>query len=108
MSSSLGEFEQLVLLALMRLGDGAYGASIEREIEERASRPVSLAAVYTTLMRMEQKGFVESRIGDPSPQRGGRRKKLYRILPSGQRELATSLAALRRMTKGLTPRLELR
>src|SRR5678815_3500532 len=99
MSSSLGEFEQLVLLALMRLGDGAYGASIEREIEEHADRQVSLAAVYTTLMRMEQKGLVESRIGDPSPQRGGRRKKLYRILPSGQRELATSLAALRRMTK---------
>jgi PadR family transcriptional regulator, regulatory protein PadR len=108
MSSSLGEFEQLVLLALMRLGDDGYGASVEREIEERAGRAVSLAAVYTTLMRMEQKGLVESRMGDPSPQRGGRRKKLYRILPSGQRELATSLAALRRMTKGLTPRLELR
>ena len=107
MSAPLGEFEQLVLLALVRLEGDAYGAAIQREIEERTGRAVSLGAVYTTLLRVEQKGYVDASLGEPTPQRGGRRKKIYRLLPAGQRELAGSLAALRRMTRGLTPRLEL-
>jgi DNA-binding PadR family transcriptional regulator len=103
----LGEFEQLVLLALVRLGAEAYGVSIRDEIEREAGRDVALGAVYTTLFRLENKGLISSRLGEPSPQRGGRRKKYYRTEALGRRELAASLRALRRMTRGLTPGLEL-
>jgi DNA-binding PadR family transcriptional regulator len=103
----LGEFEQLVLLALVRLGSEAYGVAIRDEIEREAGRDVTLGAVYTTLLRLENKRLVSPRLGDPSPQRGGRRKKFYRPEAAGRRELAASLRALRRMTRGLTPGLEL-
>ena len=107
MANGLGEFEQLVLLALIRLGPEAYGVAIRDEIEQRTGRSVALGAVYTTLLRLEDKRLVATRLGDPTPQRGGRRKKYYRPLAAGRRELATSLDALRRMTRGLTPGLEL-
>lgn len=107
MAQGLGEFEQLILLAMMRLGDEAYGVAIRDEIEREAGREVTLGAVYTTLLRLEDKRLVTSRLGDPTPQRGGRRKKYYRPLAAGQRELAASIKALRRMTRGLTPGLEL-
>jgi PadR family transcriptional regulator PadR len=107
MAHGLGEFEQLVLLALLRLGPEAYGVAIRDEIEKRTGRSVALGAVYTTLLRLEDKGFVATRLGDPTPQRGGRRKKYYRPLAAGRRELATSIDALRRMTRGLTPGFEL-
>jgi len=68
----LGEFEQVVLLALVRLGDGAYGLRIRREIETRTSREVSIGAVYATLDRLESQGLVLSSLGDPTPERGGR------------------------------------
>jgi DNA-binding PadR family transcriptional regulator len=103
----LGEFEQLVLLALMRLQPEAYGVSIRDEIERRTGRSVTLGSVYTTLLRLEEKRFVTTRLGEPTPQRGGRRKKFYRPLAAGRRELAASLDALRSMTRGLTPGLEL-
>ena len=67
----LGEFEQLLLIALVRLGPDAYGATIRREIESRTARRLSISAVYTTLERLEQKGLVRSWIGDPTPQRAG-------------------------------------
>ena len=108
MATGLGEFEQLVLLALMRLEPEAYGVAIRDEIEERTGRNVALGAVYTTLLRLEDKGFVATRLGDPTPQRGGRRKKYYRPLAAGRRELAASLDSLRNMTRGLTPGIELR
>lgn len=107
MAQGLGEFEQLVLLALLRLGDEAYGVAIRDDIEKETRRDVTLGAVYTTLLRLEEKRFVASRLGDPTPQRGGRRKKFYRPLAAGRRELAASIGALRRMTRGLTPGLEL-
>ena len=107
MANGLGEFEQLVLLALVRLGPEAYGVAIRDEIEEQTGRNVALGAVYTTLLRLEDKGLVATRLGDPTPQRGGRRKKFYRPLAAGRRELAASLDALRNMTRGLTPGLEL-
>ncbi len=107
MAQGLGEFEQLVLLALLRLGDDAYGVAIRDEIEKETRRDVTLGAVYTTLLRLEEKRFVVSRLGEPTPQRGGRRKKFYRPLAAGRRELAASISALRRMTRGLTPGLEL-
>jgi PadR family transcriptional regulator, regulatory protein PadR len=97
----LGEFEQLVLLALLRQGSDAYGVSLSEEISERTRREVSLGAVYKALDRLEQKGFVASRVGEPTALRGGRRKKHYRLLAPGQRALKQSLAALHRMTDGL-------
>lgn len=107
MAQGLGEFEQLVLLALVRLGTEAYGVSIRDEIEQRARRDVALGAVYTTLLRLENKGLAASRLGDPTPERGGRRKKFYRPTAAGQRALRASLEALRGMTRGLTPGMEL-
>jgi DNA-binding PadR family transcriptional regulator len=97
----LGEFEQLVLLALARQGSEAYGVSLTEDIAQRTGRDVSIGAVYKTLERLEDKGLIGSRIGDPTPERGGRRKKHYRLLAAGQHALKHSLSALRRMTEGL-------
>jgi PadR family transcriptional regulator PadR len=102
----LGEFEQLVLLALVRLGPEAYGASVALEIEQQTERPVSVSAVHATLDRLEEKGFVRSRLGDPTPQRGGKRKRHYLVQPIGVRTLQSSLRALKRMTDGLDDLLE--
>jgi DNA-binding PadR family transcriptional regulator len=103
---SLGEFEQLVLLALVRLRDHAYGVSVHTELMRRARREVTIAAVYKTLERLEDKGLIASTIGPPTAERGGRRKKFFRIQPAGQRALAQALASLRRMTDGLAPELD--
>ena len=97
----LGEFEQLVLLALARQGSEGYGVSVYDDIASRTGRDVSLGAVYKTLERLEDKGLVAARIGDPTPERGGRRKKHFRLLAAGERALKQSLAALRSMTAGL-------
>lgn len=107
MPTFLGEMEQLVLLAILRLGDDAFGVTVQRELEDRTRRDVSLGSVYKTLIRLEEKGLITSYVGDPTPQRGGRRKRFYRMAAEGQRELRDSLDTLRRMTKGLTPHLEL-
>jgi DNA-binding PadR family transcriptional regulator len=100
----LGEFEQLVLLALIRLGDDAYGMAVRRELEARAERDVSIGAVYATLDRLESKGLVRSRIGDPSADRGGRAKRCFIITGAGARALERSQQALRQMLDGLPPR----
>ena len=97
----LGEFEQLVLLALLRLGRDAYGASVTLEIEAQSGRVVSVAAVHTTLDRLEHKRLTRSRLGEPTPQRGGKRKRHYEVTPAGVRALQHSMRALRRMAKGL-------
>lgn len=102
----LGEFEQLVLIALVRLGDTAYGATIRREIVARAGRPVAISAVYTTLERLEQKGLVRSWIGEPTPQRGGRRRKHFELLPAGARALKLAYEAFTGMTAGVEHRLK--
>jgi DNA-binding PadR family transcriptional regulator len=101
MDSPLGEFEQLVILALLRLRDRAYGVSVADEIVARTGREVSLGAVYKTLDRLEHKGFVTSALGEPTPERGGRRKKFFAIAPAGEDAVRHSLRALRRMTAGL-------
>jgi len=103
---SLGDFEQLILLALVRLGDTAYGVSIHDEIVRRARRDVTIAAVYKTLERLEDKGLIASTIGEPTAERGGRRKKFFRLQPAGRRALRHALASLRRMTDGLAPDLD--
>ena len=103
----LGEFEQLILLALVRLGQEAYGVSVCDEIVRRTGRDVSLGAVYKTLDRLEDKGLVTSRVGEPTPERGGRRKKHFRPLAPGLRALKTSIGTLRQMTAGLDPELKI-
>src|SRR5262247_3136683 len=105
MSSALGDFEQLVLLALVRLGPGAYGATIRREIEDRTGRELGISAVYTTLQRLEQKGFVRLRHGEPVPERGGRRRKHVELLPAGARALKAACDAFQSMTAGVERRL---
>jgi DNA-binding PadR family transcriptional regulator len=100
-SAPLGEFEQIVLIALLRLGPDAYGASIAREIEARTGRDLAMAAVYVTLTRLEAKGLVRSRVGDPTPHRGGRRRKHFAILPPGRRAVAHACRSLAQMVEGL-------
>jgi PadR family transcriptional regulator PadR len=97
----IGEFEQLVLLAVMRLGDSAYGVPIQREIEERAGRRVTVGALYATLDRLEGKRLLHSWFADPTPQRGGRSKRYFQLLPAGIEALAESKAAYERMWKGV-------
>jgi DNA-binding PadR family transcriptional regulator len=104
----LGEFEQITLLALLRLEPDAYGASMQREIEARTGRPVLLSAVYTTLDRLERKGLVRSWIGEPTPERGGRRKKFYRLEPVGAEAVTSALRVVRLLTLGIERRLAAR
>ena len=98
---SLGDFEQLVLLAILRLRDDAYGIRIRDEIEERGGRTASLGAIYTALDRLERKKFVSSWIGGATAERGGRAKRYFQIEAAGQIALKDSLAASRRMSAGL-------
>jgi PadR family transcriptional regulator PadR len=97
----LGEFEQLVLLAILRLNDDAYGMRIRREIEDRAGRSTSIGALYLTLERLEQKGFVQSQLGDATQERGGRAKRFFSINPSGKEMLRDSIRAVQSMSRGL-------
>jgi PadR family transcriptional regulator, regulatory protein PadR len=97
----LGEFEQVVLLALARLGEPAYGAAIHAEILSRTGRDVSIPAVYVTLKRMERKGLVASQV-TRSP-KGGRATRNYRIVPAGEEALAQSRYVLERLWEGVGP-----
>lgn len=101
----LGEFEQLVLLAVMRLEDEAYGATIRRLIEESTGRHISIGAIYTTLERLHGKGYVTSRVGEPTRERGGRRRKIYALHRVGHLALARAYASWTNMTRGLKPKL---
>jgi DNA-binding PadR family transcriptional regulator len=105
-ASVLGEFEQLVLLALLRLGNGAYGASIRREIRERTKRDVPIGSVYVTLARLERKEMVVSYVGMPSNERGGRRRKHYLMNDPGQRALGRAYRALKAMAQGFEAELD--
>ena len=98
---ALSEIEQLVLLALARLNDDAYGVTIRREIEVRGRRPVSIAGVYSCLERMEQRGLVESWLTEPTPERGGRAKKHFRLTAAGVESLVQARQRLDRMWAGL-------
>jgi DNA-binding PadR family transcriptional regulator len=106
----LGDFEQLVLLGVLRLElqDSAYGAAIRQEIHGRSGRDVSINAVYTTLDRLEGKGLLKSWVGDPTPQRGGRRRKFYALQPAGVAALRQAYRAFTAMADGLQSRLELK
>jgi DNA-binding PadR family transcriptional regulator len=102
----LGDFEQLVLLGVLRLEDDAYGAAIRQEIHARSGRDVSINAVYTTLDRLEDKGFLRSWTGEPTPQRGGRRRKFYTLTASGIAALKQAYRAFTAMADGLERRLD--
>jgi DNA-binding PadR family transcriptional regulator len=97
----LGEFEHLIVLALLRLEDRAYGVTVRQEIELRTKREVSIGAVYATLDRLETKGYVKSRLGDPTPERGGRSKRFFRVTAKGVAVVNRVQGALQRMTEGL-------
>jgi DNA-binding PadR family transcriptional regulator len=97
----LGEFEILVLGAVLRLTDSAYGVSVRQEIERRTGRPTSIGAVYATLDRLEQKGYVVTRVSEPRPVPGGRARKFFRLTAAGARSLAHARRALDRMFEGL-------
>jgi DNA-binding PadR family transcriptional regulator len=101
-----GELEQVVIMAVMHAGDDAYGIPIHAEIRRRTGRDLSLAAVYKTLERLEKKGFLTMRVGEPTPERGGRRKQYYAVTSAGRREVRRDLAALRRMARGLDVGME--
>jgi PadR family transcriptional regulator PadR len=101
----LGDFEQLVLLAVLRLDDEAYGAALRQEIHARSGRNVSISAVYTTLDRLERKGLLKSWTGDPTPERGGRRRKFYALRPAGVTALRQAYRTFSAMADGLERRL---
>ena len=98
---NLGEFEQIVLLTILRLKDDAYGVSIRAEISSRTGRDVAPGALYTTLERLESKGLLRSRVGEPTPERGGRAKRFYTVSGVGIKAIARAERAFRRLLDGL-------
>lgn len=105
-TATLGDFEQLVLLGVLRLEDDAYGAAIRQEIHARSGRDVSINAVYTTLDRLEKKGLLHSWAGEPTPERGGRRRKYYALRPAGTAAIRDAYRAFRAMADGLERQLQ--
>lgn len=101
-----GEFELLVLLAVLRLGEDAYGVTVLEELERETSRRLTLGTVYKTLGRLELKGYVRTRIAPPTQERGGRRKKLYSLTSTGLDAARRSLADLRQLVRGVEPEVE--
>lgn len=97
----IGGLEQMVLLATLRLEDAAYAVSIRREIEVRSGKRVARGALYTVLERLEEKGFLASRLGSPTPERGGRPKRFYKVTPLGVKALKGSREAIVRLWQGL-------
>jgi DNA-binding PadR family transcriptional regulator len=103
---NLGEFEQLALLAVMRLGKDAYGARIQSELESRACRKASVSAIYITLTRLEAKGLVTSWLGEPTKVRGGRSRRFFRVEPKGISALQHARDRLLSMWDGLEVAVE--
>jgi PadR family transcriptional regulator PadR len=104
-TETLGEFEQALLLAIVHLGEEAYGVTIRQEIESRLEREVAVGALYTSLGRLERKGYVRSLMSAPTSDRGGRSKRYFRLTPVGAAALRQSRERLMRMWKGLEPDL---
>jgi DNA-binding PadR family transcriptional regulator len=101
----LRDFELLVLLAILRAEPDAYGSTILKELQDRSGRGGARGALYVTLDRLESKGYIASRTGDPLPSRGGRPRRYYTLRPTALALLRQSLDALRRMSEGLAPKL---
>jgi PadR family transcriptional regulator PadR len=98
---NLGEFEQVILLAILRLRDDAYGVTIRAELAERTGRTIAPGAIYTALERLETKGLITSRMSDPTPQRGGRAKRRVTVTAAGMEALTRSVQAFERLLDGL-------
>ena len=98
---SLGELERLVLLAVVRLGDDAYAVGVRDEIARRAGRSITRGAIYTTLDRLQRKGFLSSRMSEPRPERGGKARRLFRMEPAGRDALKASLDEIASMARML-------
>jgi DNA-binding PadR family transcriptional regulator len=103
--SYLGEMELMVVLAVMRLGDAAYGVPISKELMLLAEREIALGSIYAALDRLEEKGYVSSTLGDPTPERGGRAKRYFTVTPAGVKALGMTRAALTNLWSGI-PLLE--
>jgi DNA-binding PadR family transcriptional regulator len=101
---NLGEFEQMILLAILRLRDDAYGVTIRTELADRAGRTVAPGALYTALERLETKGLISSRMSDPTPQRGGRAKRHVTVTAAGNEALKRAVRAYDRLLEGLNLR----
>ena len=101
-NASLGEFEQVTLLAILRLGDDAYGVTIRAEIAECTGRDPAPGALYTTFDRLQQKGLVTSRLGDPTPQRGGRAKRFFTVTAAGIQAVANAQRSYQRLMQGIS------
>ena len=101
----LGQFELMVLLAILQAGDDAYGVPIAREIEETTGKEVALGSIYAALERLQDKGLVTSSMGDPTPERGGRAKRYFRVTGKGVREAREAQRTLKKLWSGL-PQLE--
>jgi PadR family transcriptional regulator, regulatory protein PadR len=102
---ALGEFEQSLLLAIAHLGDAAYGVTIRQEIETRTEREIAVGALYTSLARLERKGYVRATMSEPIPQRGGRARRHFMVTRAGAAALRQSRERLARMWEGLKPDL---
>jgi PadR family transcriptional regulator PadR len=98
---SLGEFEQIVLLAILRVGKDAYGVTIGSEIQNQTGRVPAPGALYTTLDRLEEKGFVRSQMGNPTPQRGGRAKRFFKVTSIGVQAVAKAQQSYQNLMQGL-------
>jgi PadR family transcriptional regulator, regulatory protein PadR len=98
----IGEFEYLLLSAGARLGEDAYGAAIREDIEHSTGRPCSIGALYTTLDRLEAKGLIETWMGDPTPQRGGRPKRMVRVTSQGMEAASAFYNTVARASRGLS------
>ncbi|NKB90466.1 MAG: PadR family transcriptional regulator [Acidobacteria bacterium] len=106
MGEGVGDFERLLLLAILRLEENAYGASIIEDVESRTGREVSNGAVYVALRRLEEKGMLRSKVGDPTPARGGRAKRYYAIRRDGLAALRSARHEWEAMLQGLEAQLE--
>src|SRR5438132_9922772 len=97
----LGNFELMVMLALIRLGDNAYGVPISEELEKRTGRDVAIGSVYAALERLEDKGFVTSELGEPTAERGGRAKKYFHLTARGLKEVRETQRLMVKLWHGL-------
>ncbi len=103
---SIGEFEQLVLLTILRLGPSAYGVPIFEELSQHTSRPILRPSVYVALRRLEEKGLITSRLGSPEPRRGGRARRYFELEPTAMELLREARKTLVSLWDGITPQLD--
>lgn len=100
-SNTVGEFEHVLLLALLQLGNNAYGGAIRREISDRLDKDISIGAIYTGFSRLEKRQLVDSYLGEATPERGGRQKRFFRVTSLGRETILNSQAIINKMSDGL-------